>query len=66
MPAVFTFLGVANEHPSAITCNGIPNANRAIVASGHKRATSSCQSTYGMIMAFQVKLVVRVLLNILL
>ena len=65
LPA-FTFLSVTAKYPLALACDDVPNANGAIVAAGHEHATSSCQSTYGMIMTFQVKLVVRIFFHILL
>ena len=57
---------MSNEHPFTGTCNYVPDADGAVVASRYQHATSSSQSAYSMIMAFQVKFVVWVFINILL
>ena len=61
-----TFLRVSNQHPLACARDDIPYPDSAIIASRNERSASRGKSTDSMVVAFQVQLMVWVILDVLL
>jgi len=60
-----TFLGVANKKPFLFAGDDIPYADGTIVATRNESSTSCGQSSYGMVVTWEVEAMVRVVLAIL-
>ena len=60
-----TFLSVADEEPFLFSGDDIPYADSTIVAARNEGSTSSGQSSYSMVMAWEVEAMVRVVLAVL-
>ena len=61
-----TFLSVASEDPLTFSGDDVPDTHVGIVASRNKRSSPGGESTHRMLMPFQMKFVVRVLVYVLL
>ena len=60
-----TFLGVANEKPFLFAGDDIPYADGTIVAARNEGSTSCGQSSYSMVVTWEVEAMVRVVLAVL-